>query len=41
MHDTPAHDDAPPYQGWLQKVEQFKRYPDKTWTHASRTSWTQ
>ena len=32
--DTLSHDDAPPYQVWLQKVEQFKRYlPDKVQTH--------
>ena len=34
MHDTPAHDDAPPNQVCLQKVEQFRRYClDKIQTH--------
>ena len=33
-HYTPAHDNTPPYQVWLQKVERFKRYrPDKIRTH--------
>ena len=32
--DTLSHDDAPPYQVWLQNVEKFKRYlPDKVQTH--------
>ena len=26
LHDILAHDDAPPYQVWLQKVQQLKRY---------------
>ena len=25
-HNTPAHDDAPLYQAWLQKVKKFRRY---------------
>ena len=29
LHDTLAHDDASPYQIWLQKVQQLRRYdPD-------------
>ena len=27
LHDILTHDDAPPYQVWLQKAEQFRRYP--------------
>ena len=27
LHDTLAHDVASPYQVWLQKVQQLKRYP--------------
>ena len=31
---TPSHDDAPPYQIWLQTVEGFRRYClDKILTH--------
>ena len=26
LHDTPSHDNTLPYQVWLQKVEQFRRY---------------
>ena len=26
LHDTLAHDDALPYQVWLQKVQQLRRY---------------
>ena len=26
LHDTPAHDHAPPYQVWLQKIKWFRRY---------------
>ena len=26
LHNTLAHDDAPPYQVWLQKVPQLRRY---------------
>ena len=30
LHDTLAHDDASPYQIWLQKVQQLRRYrPDE------------
>ena len=30
LHDTLAHDDASPYQVWLQKVQQLRRYrPDE------------
>ena len=30
LHDTLAHDVAPPYQVWLQKVQQLRRYrPDE------------
>ena len=25
LHDTPAHDEAPPYQVWLQEVQRFRR----------------
>ena len=27
LHDNLAHDDASPYQVWLQKVQQLRRYP--------------
>ena len=30
--DTPVHDDAPPYQVWLQKVERFRR-TGLSWIH--------
>ena len=26
LHDTRPHNDAPPYDLWLQKVDQFRRY---------------
>ena len=26
VHDTPAQDDGPPYQVWIQKVELFRGY---------------
>ena len=30
LHDTLAHDNAAPYQVWLQKAQQLRRYrPDK------------
>ena len=30
LHDTLAHDDASPYQVWLQMVQQLRRYcPDE------------
>ena len=30
LHDTPPHDNTPPYHVWLKMVGQFKRYrPDK------------
>ena len=30
LHDTLAQDDASPYQVWLQKVQQFRKYcPDE------------
>ena len=33
-HDSPAHDDTPPYQACLQKAERFRRCrPDKIRTH--------
>ena len=32
LHDTLAHDVASPYQFWLQKVQQLRRYhPDEHW----------
>ena len=27
LHDTLAHDVASPYQVWLQKIQQLRRYP--------------
>ena len=33
-HDTPVHDNTPPYQVCLHYIEQFRRYhPDKIQTH--------
>ena len=30
-HDILAHNDAPPYPGWLQKVQQLRKHvPDET-----------
>ena len=30
LHDTLAHDDASPYQIWLQKIQQLRRHcPDE------------
>ena len=30
VHDTPPHDNAPPYQVWLKMVDRCRRYcPDK------------
>ena len=30
LHDTLTHDDASPYQAWLQKVQQLRKYgPDE------------
>ena len=35
LHDTPPHDNAPPYEVWLQKAEQFRTYLlDKAQTHS-------
>ena len=27
LHNTLAHDDATPFQVWLQKIQQLRRYP--------------
>ena len=42
LYGTSCQGDAPPYQVWLKKDEQFRRYClNKTWTHRQMDKWFQ